>query len=1221
MCWSARTRALAALAALLVALAGCEPQELLYDFDGDGSLDSSDCAPTDPAIFPGAEDVVDEQGVDNDCDGADGVDADGDGFASLDSGGDDCNDDEPGAHPGAEEVPDDGLDNDCVGGDATCDGDLDGVHAPLCGGADCDDDNSLFFPGADELCDGLDGNCDGEVAALELDDDGDGVRGCEGDCDDGDPAIGPGQPELCDGLDDDCDGVIPDDEQDADGDFSTPCDGDCDDEDPASHPAADELCDGLDNDCDGEPAPDEEDLDGDTDPACSDCDDGDDAQQTFDEDGDGATTCDGDCDDLALAVYPGGVDAWGDGVDGNCDGADGLDADGDSWAANGVPADCDDDAASPDAASTWPGAADAAGDGIDQDCDGLDGVDADGDGVASVASGGLDCDDDPASALAPLTFPGADDSVGNGADTDCDGVDGVDDDGDGVASTGSGGDDCNDDAIDPDAPSTFPGATDSSGDGIDQDCDGVDGVDADGDGVASEASGGLDCNDDPADPLAPVTLPGADDSVGNGVDTDCDGIDGIDADGDGVASIGSGGPDCADDAADPNAPTTFPGATDLSGDGIDQDCDGVDGVDADGDGVASEASGGLDCNDDPADPLAPVTLPGADDSVGNGIDTDCDGVDGIDADGDGVPSLGSGGLDCIDDPDDPDASDVWPGAPDVVGDGVDQDCDGVDGVDEDGDGVASEASGGQDCNDDPSDVDAPFVFPGAGDAWGDGLDTSCDGVDGLDLDGDGWAANAGDGQPDCDDSDAFINPGNIDGWESPASGVDQNCDGGLFDVLDEADQAFTGEASGDTAGSVAFLDDVDGDGLADLLIGASQAAGNAGKSYLLYGSTIAQGGDLDLSQADVSLVGQAAWDWSHAAPAGDVDGDGLDDIVIGAPESDSGGNNAGRAYLFFAASLPSSGTLSLGSADAIFVSEGAENHAGASVASAGDVDGDGLDDILIGAPWNWEGGGYAGKAYLVLGADVGSGGTFGLSSAHASFVGSTEYNLAGSSVAPAGDVDGDGLGDILIGAPKNSEAAGWAGKMYLFLGSTVSGGGSFALDSADAALLGEFYGSEIGSVAQAGDVDGDGLDDVLIGSAASGVAYLVLGSTLALGGTTSLGDAYARFPSVQDSDHVGGALAAGDVDGDGLQDVLVGAAYGEGGRGKVYLVGGATVAAGGDIDLDLAEAAFVGEGSSDKAGGSVAVGDIDGDGLDDVLIGAGSASLIAGRTYVLLSPF
>jgi hypothetical protein len=226
--------------------------------------------------------------------------------------------------------------------------------------------------------------------------------------------------------------------------------------------------------------------------------------------------------------------------------------------------------------------------------------------------------------------------------------------------------------------------------------------------------------------------------------------------------------------------TVFPGASDIAGDAIDQDCDGIDGVDSDGDGFASTISGGDDCDDSDSE-----VYPTAIDSVGDSVDQDCDGVDGVDADGDGWASVASGGTDCNDN-----QTDFFPGAPDSFGDGADQNCDGIDGVDADNDGWASSAGGGEDCDD--SDADA---YPGAVE-YCDGHDDNCDGeVDedtssdstiwyqDADTDGfgDALAADVACYQPmgyvldstDCDDTDANAYPGATEYCD----GHDDDCDG------------------------------------------------------------------------------------------------------------------------------------------------------------------------------------------------------------------------------------------------------------------------------------------------------------------------------------------------------------------------------------------------------------------------------------------------------------
>ncbi len=117
-------------------------------------------------------------------------------------------------------------------------------------------------------------------------------------------------------------------------------------------------------------------------------------------------------------------------------------------------------------------------------------------------------------------------------------------------------------------------------------------------------------------------------------------------------------------------------------------------------------------------------------------------------------------------------------------------------------------------------------------------------------------------------------------------------------------------------------------------------------------------------------------------------------------------------------------------ADASFVGEEGGDSSGWSVSSAGDVDGDSKSDLLIGAYDNDDGGTQAGKTYLFFGSTVVSGGSFDLSVADASFVGENANDESGGSVSPAGDVDGNGKGDLLIGAHGNSS---YAGKTYLLL--------------------------------------------------------------------------------------------------------------------------------------------------------------------------------------------
>ena len=433
------------------------------------------------------------------------------------------------------------------------DGDGDGFAIDL----DCDDADPSIHPGAPEVCDGIDQDCDA-TADEDFDGDGDGaldgadagclalVGGAAVDCDDSDATAYPGATEVCDGDLEDCVGLV-DFGFDADGDGAF--DGavlgcavaygaaaDCDDGDPLIHPGAAEGCDGVDTDCDASLGGDE-----------------------IDDDLDGITECDGDCDDSAALISP-DSDETCNGLDDDCDGAvDGsdpdTDADVDGWSICDDPPDCDD--TDPD---TWPGAAESCNDGLDTDCDGslvdefldTDGdgspdcwdPDADGDGFASLSEGGADCDD-----LAATVHPGAAELC-DGVDNDCaSGIPGdeLDGDGDGWVPCQDwsgedplieGGGDCAD--SDPDV---HPERTELC-DGVDQDCDGaVDedlpvldwfrDRDGDGHGDPEEphvdnprcdpgegwAESSDDCDDSDSD-----VHPGAVEIEGNPLDEDCDGV-------------------------------------------------------------------------------------------------------------------------------------------------------------------------------------------------------------------------------------------------------------------------------------------------------------------------------------------------------------------------------------------------------------------------------------------------------------------------------------------------------------------------------------------------------------------------------------------------------------------------------------------------------------------------------------------------------------------------
>lgn len=555
---------------------------------------------------------------------------------------------------------------------------------------------------------------------------------------------------------------------------------------------------------------------------------------------------------------------------------------------------------------------------------------------------------------------------------------------------------------------------------------------------------------------------------------------------------------------------------------------------------------------------------GATDSTG---DTEAGGDTGvvIDADGDGYPA----GEDC----DDHNGA-INPAATDVVGDAVDQNCDEVDGADADGDGHAADWSGGDDCDDAEANA-----YAGASERCGDEVDNDCDGS--LACLGSLTDAEAVyTGQPGDRAGSALAGAGDVndDGFADILVGADDGTEGGgarmgaVYLVLGGAspsseslagsDAAYYGEADNDSAGqAVAGAGDVDLDGYADMVFGVAynDAGGDAaGAVYVQLGSLSPTSGSL--ADADAIYTGEAAGDYAGYAVAsvGDMDDDGYADFVVGAPGGD--GYAAGAAYLVLGSQTPRSGSLA--GADAVYTGASAGDWVGGSLGGAGDTNGDGHDDLLIGQGCN--GSGYRtspSSAYLILGADSVTSGS--LAAADAQYQGAPEEITDGLTVAGAGDVDGDGYTDILIGQGLNDGGGYSAGVAHLVLGRPLPV--SDFLSASAATFLGaegEYAGC---SLAGAGDLNGDSYDDIVIGAMGNGEAGELAGAAYVVFGSPSpnseaLVDSGGKFWGAAERDYAGRAVAgAGDVDRDGRADVLVAAPYNDDGgtdAGAAYLLTG-----------------------------------------------------------------
>jgi len=677
-------------------------------------------------------------------------------------------------------------------------------------------------------------------------------------------------------------------------------------------------------------------------------------------------------------------------------------------------------------------------------------------------------------------------------------------------------------------------------------------------------------------------------------------------------------------------------------------------VDLDLDGYTSNQ----DCDD-----TDPNVHPGAPELCDN-IDQDCDGetsdsdaVDAevyhpdLDSDGRGDPE---GQVTSCTQPenyvvDATDCDDTTPRvSPDVaeICDGLDNDCDGQTDEDDarnaptwhkdsDSDGFGNpdapgittcngplgHADNGDDCNDND-----PEVHPDAEETWYDGIDQDCDEWSDFDIDRDGYDASNW-GGTDCDDLETEVNPG---ADEVCNDGIDNDCDGttnhcGLHGEisLGLATTQITGEESRDQIGNaIAAAGDVDGDGHPDLLVDAqfSDLGGdNSGAAYLIRGPL--PSGELGLEDADAVLVGEFVEDQlgTVLAGVGDLNEDGMDDLLLTATHSHTGGTLAGTAYLVLG---PISGTVSLVDADAQIPGNDHGMFLGRAAAAISDVDDDGGHDLALGAPG---GGGTTGLIAVVSGASTG---VIDLDLAALSLLpGIAPGDGLGTSLA-AVDLTGDGFTTLVAGAPGRAPGGSDAtGVVYGFNLPLVSDP-----EDADWTVHGIEDGDLLGiTVTGVGDLDGDGHPDLVFGASGSddamedaGAAYIFLGG---LDGDVFAWAADAVLLGGAAGDALGAVVSpAGDLDSDGLPDLALGAPTHSpdstltSHAGRVYIFSGDVR---GTISADTGAESWVnGEASDDEAGHSMAtLGDTNDDGYDDLLIGApyhDAAGPNAGAVYLLL---
>ncbi len=401
-----------------------------------------------------------------------------------------------------------------------------------------------------------------------------------------------------------------------------------------------------------------------------------------------------------------------------------------------------------------------------------------------------------------------------------------------------------------------------------------------------------------------------------------------------------------------------------------------------------------------------------------------------------------------------------------------------------------------------------------------------------------------------------------------------------------------GESAGDRLGTSVASCDVNNDGFGDVIVGApGYGANNRGRVYVYNGS--ARG--LELASPQI-FDGENDNDFFGAvvACAGDVNNDGFDDVLVGASAYSA---NKGRVYLYkgSAAGLTLMQTIDGTSAGERF---------GYSLACAGDVNGDGFDDVVVGAPYNSDNSVNSGKVYYYNGSATGLDATRCMST-----TGFAASDLLGYAVSSAGDINADGYDDILIGSP------GYNGGTYTGLLCVCLGNASGPMYVG--AIAGSAVGIAFGSaVSPAGDVNGDGFDDVMVSAVSysgdAGAVYIYNGLATWLDTTPS-----RTLTGEGGGDMFGSVLAPFAFDGNGYGDVIVGAYNwpGDNQQGRVYVYCGASSGIGASVAWSA-----TGEASSDMFGISIAgSSDINGDGYADLVVGAGMYGVgDEGRVYVYL---
>jgi len=416
------------------------------------------------------------------------------------------------------------------------------------------------------------------------------------------------------------------------------------------------------------------------------------------------------------------------------------------------------------------------------------------------------------------------------------------------------------------------------------------------------------------------------------------------------------------------------------------------------------------------------------------------------------------------------------------------------------------------------------------------------------------------------------------------------------------------QAGVEFSAAVATAGDVNGDGFADVIVGASKydnGIDNEGAAFVYYGGA---GGVSDTHAWMASSGNKGSLFGSAVDSAGDVNGDGYDDVIIGAYRYNNGQPEEGAVFVYYG----SSAGLSLAPGWMV-ESNVKETQLGCSVGGAGDINRDGYDDVVVGAKTLTNGQETEGAVYVYYGSPAGLKTSIGWS-----YESNQPGAMLGHAVGGAGDVNGDGYADIFASAPWYDNGAVDEGRVMVFLGS------AFSLNTAPEWFAeGDQQDARFGSAAhRAGDVNGDGYDDLIVGAwqydkeqVDEGAAFVYLGSPNGLGSKAAWSD-----DGNQSGEGFGISVGSvGDTDQDGFDEVVVGAhlySLDQPTEGAVFVYRGSPIGPS--------------EFSAWKAGGNKnetwfgystgAAGDVNRDGCHDLIVGAPLYKLdektILGRAFI-----